>query len=283
MSTLSWRKAGSSSALALSLVVGLPALAQAQLFPNMWIQRERTPCPNEPPFYAHIRHNYYGYFPTCWRKFPEGWACPCPNPEIPDAAASFRQRPRDPKPELPPPESIEGGAPLGGMAPDLGPGPGPGPGTPRRGDADIPPLPRSISPLNDGLGAPGGRDANPAQPTPGRGNQPEPRDPFEPTKPAIPRSAGPGASLRMAPPAGDGPALEPPAGESTSVQPASASDSLAVAGRSRPRSARDVQARRSPDAGPGRCRLRSRPTRRPSTPRPLRTPSPHRLRGVPDC
>ena len=44
MLTLSWRRAGASSALALALVVGLPALAQAQLFPNLWIQRERTPC-----------------------------------------------------------------------------------------------------------------------------------------------------------------------------------------------------------------------------------------------
>ncbi len=231
MLTLSWRKAGSSSALAMALVVGLPALAQAQLLPNLWIQRERTPCANEPPFYSHIRHNYYGYFPTCWRKFPEGWACPCPNPEAPDAAASFRDQPRDPKPELPPPDSLDTGGPLQPTAPDLGPAP---PGPRRGADSEMPPLPRGISPLNDNPTGPGGRDlipGAPPQPTPGRGNQPEQRDPFAPIPPALPRSTGPGSSSMRSPlPAGEGPALEPPAGDAASVQPTSANDSLAAPG-----------------------------------------------------
>ncbi len=225
MSTLSWRKAGASSALALLLVVALPALAQAQLFPNMWIQRERTPCPNEPAFYAHVRHNYYGYFPTCWRKFPEGWACPCPNPEVPDAAASFRDRPRDPKPEPPPPDDLS--APPGGLSPDIGSGPArPRPGA----DAEMPPLPRG---LNDNPLIPAPRDtnppANPAQP--GRGNQPGQRDPFEPIPPALPRSSGASSSSPRSPdPAADGPALEQPAAETTGVQPTSSNDVLAAAG-----------------------------------------------------
>ncbi len=98
MLTLSWRRAGASTGLALALIVGLPSLADAQLFPNMWIQRKRNECANEPPFYGHVRRDFYGYYPTCWRTFPEGWACPCPNPEAPNAAQSFIDRPRD-KPE----------------------------------------------------------------------------------------------------------------------------------------------------------------------------------------
>jgi hypothetical protein len=226
MLTLSWRKAGASSALAMALVAGLPALAQAQLFPNLWIQRERTPCPNEPPFYAHVRHNYYGYFPTCWRKFPEGWACPCPNTEAPDAAASFRNQPRDPKPELPPPDSVDTGGPLQPTTPDLGPGPG----APRRGaDGEMPPLPRGIGPLNDNPTAPGVRDVNPV--VPGQPAPPRGRDPFDPIPPALPRSSGPGSSSMRSPaPAIEGPALEQPAGESTSIQPTSGNDALAGPG-----------------------------------------------------
>jgi hypothetical protein len=215
----------------MALVVGLPALAQAQLFPNMWIQRERTPCPNEPAFYAHVRHNYYGYFPTCWRRFPEGWACPCPNPDAPDAAASFREQPRDPKPELPPAEGFDVGAPPSPSGPDLGPGPAGG--RPGR-DAEMPPLPRNIGPLNDNPTGPGGRDLNPAgpaQPVPGRGNPPTQRDPFDPIPPALPRSSGPGStSMRSPLPASEGPALEQPSGDAATIQPTSANDSLAGSG-----------------------------------------------------
>lgn len=228
MLTLSWRRAGASSALALALVVGLPALAQAQLFPNLWIQRERTPCPNEPPFYANIRQNYYGYYPTCWRKFPEGWACPCPNPELPDASASFRAQPRDPRPPLPPREedfNDRGGAPSdrGGAAPDAG----------RRGvDAgDMPPLPRSEQ-LGAPLGRPDGGNlappANgPAQPTvPGRGTAPT-GDPFEPRRPDLPRGNA-GSSRGPATP--DGPSLEGPQGVTEAELP-SANDGFGDPGQ----------------------------------------------------
>jgi hypothetical protein len=74
---------------ALALVVILPGFAQAQLFPNRNIRRERPPCASEPPFYGQVRRDYFGYFPTCWSKFPEGWGCPNPNPEAPDLATAM--------------------------------------------------------------------------------------------------------------------------------------------------------------------------------------------------
>jgi len=91
------RRIGAPAWAALGLVVGLPALAEAQLLPNRTIKRERTPCVNEPPFNAHVRREFYGYYPTCWTRFPQGWACPCPNPELPNVAASFQKRPLDPQ------------------------------------------------------------------------------------------------------------------------------------------------------------------------------------------
>lgn len=64
---------------ALTVLLALPRFASAQanaLFPDIYIKRQR-PCPSlEDPRYRYIRENYYGYFPTCWRKFPDGWGCP---------------------------------------------------------------------------------------------------------------------------------------------------------------------------------------------------------------
>ena len=90
------RRISSPVWLGLSLVVGLPALAEAQLFPNRTITRQKEACAAEPPFYSTVRRNYFGYYPTCWSKFPEGWGCPCPNPELPNRVASFSDQPRDP-------------------------------------------------------------------------------------------------------------------------------------------------------------------------------------------
>jgi len=78
---------------ALAVVLGGPSIASAQLLPNAQIRRERPPCVAEPPFYGQVRQQYFGYYPTCWRKFPPGWACPCPNPELPDWAASLKANP----------------------------------------------------------------------------------------------------------------------------------------------------------------------------------------------
>lgn len=223
MLTLSWRRAGATSARALALVVGLPALAQAQLFPNIYIQRERTPCPNEPPFYAHVRQNYYGYFPTCWRKFPQGWGCPCPNPEVVDVARDLRENPIDKAKLERLPDDIDrdrtGGAPP--RTPEGG-------RRPLENDANIPPLPDLPGPLSP---APGRPDATPPTgPVPGRPGA-APRDPFDPLTPDLPRSTGPGASLRgPAPvPVPDGPALEPPQGVSA-AEPGPPGDAFAGGG-----------------------------------------------------
>ena len=96
MMQVSRKRIGHPAWLGLALVVGLPALAEAQLFPNRTITRERQPCASEPPFYSTVRRNFYGYYPTCWSKFPDGWGCPCPNPELPNATAAFAKQPRDP-------------------------------------------------------------------------------------------------------------------------------------------------------------------------------------------
>ena len=90
------RRIGNPAWLGLGLVVGLPALAEAQLFPNRTITRQKQECASEPPFYSTVRRNYFGYYPTCWSKFPAGWGCPCPNPELPNRVAAFNEQPRDP-------------------------------------------------------------------------------------------------------------------------------------------------------------------------------------------
>ena len=94
------RRFRSPAAWALVVVFGAPALVEAQqsgLFPNAPINRERVPCPHEDPVYRLYRHQYFGYHPTCWRRFPEGWGCP--SPEAPNVAQAFRDQPRDAPPE----------------------------------------------------------------------------------------------------------------------------------------------------------------------------------------
>ena len=96
MRTRSRRRFGWAAAGALATAAAAPGLAQAQqsgLFPLAPIQRERVPCPMEDPVYRLYRHEYFGYHPTCWRRFPAGWGCP--SPEAPNAAESFKQIPRD--------------------------------------------------------------------------------------------------------------------------------------------------------------------------------------------
>jgi hypothetical protein len=64
------------------------ASAQFQLFPNAHKKRERQSCLTEPQIYKITRQQYFGYYPTCWERFPDGWGCPCPNPEKPDRRAA---------------------------------------------------------------------------------------------------------------------------------------------------------------------------------------------------
>ena len=77
-------------ALGLTMSLIAPSLAEAQqsgLFPNIGVRRQRVPCAAEDPVYKLYRHEYFGYHPTCWRRFPAGWGCP--SPEAPNAAAAF--------------------------------------------------------------------------------------------------------------------------------------------------------------------------------------------------
>jgi len=174
---------GSPALLALGLLSLLPASAEAQLFPNQPIRRQRESCATEPPFYSQVRREYYGYFPTCWSKFPEGWACPCPNPELPDPAKSFRDNPRS-EPTKPDDADRETG-----MDPteDGMPGEPPGP------DANIPPLPNTRAPFN--------MDESPVTP-------PQPDAPGT----ATPPSRAPNSNAPARP--GDNPSV-PPASRST--------------------------------------------------------------------
>lgn len=53
--------------------------AEAQLFPNMWIRRQRPDPSSESPIYKMNRDQFYGLHPTEWRRFPTGWGLT--NPE----------------------------------------------------------------------------------------------------------------------------------------------------------------------------------------------------------
>ena len=109
------RKNGWILALGLTLSLIAPSLAEAQqsgLFPNMGVRRGRVPCAAEDPVYKLYRHEYFGYHPTCWRRFPAGWGCP--SPEAPNAAAAFKAFPRDTPPPIAPEDGGDGVGPADG-------------------------------------------------------------------------------------------------------------------------------------------------------------------------
>jgi hypothetical protein len=173
------RRLGSPAWLATGLVIFLPALAEAQLFPNRTIRRQRPPCASEPPFNAQVRRDYFGYYPTCWSKFPEGWACPCPNPEQQlqnIAAESFRKIPFNEK--RIDDEALPG---MGEENPDAM-----GEGRPGNAPGDVPnnvPLPnRGRSPFD--------LDTNPNPRPPATRPNPDPFLDPDPTRPA-PRDNAP--------------------------------------------------------------------------------------------
>ncbi len=160
MLTNSWRRYWSQAAWGLALVLLAPAFVQAQhtgLFPLAPVRRERVPCPNEDPVYRLYRQQYFGYHPTCWRRFPPNWGCP--SPEAPNPEASYAKIPKQP---LPPSsrdlEEDEETAPK----PDRG-------GMPDRGNrpnaTDLPALPRNEGSLFD-QGKPG-QAQPPTTPPPG--------------------------------------------------------------------------------------------------------------------
>ena len=101
---ISWRRKHGLVLGVLTVLVSLSGLAEAQvsgLFPLHPIRRERVPCPEEDPVYRLNRTQYFGYHPTVWRRFPDGWGFR--SPEAANREKEFKELPIKP-PEPPPPE-----------------------------------------------------------------------------------------------------------------------------------------------------------------------------------
>ncbi len=203
-----WRYLGTPARLAIGLVVLLPALAEAQLFPNRTLNRQRTPCPAESPFNAQVRRDYFGYYPTCWSRFPAGWDCPGYNPEKPDVNASF--------------EKIKFGnkRPISGddLGPDLANPDQPMDGPPANPEEPVVPIP------NPGR-SPFELDPSPAKPA---GPAPAQPDPFETPVPGAPAPGNPGPppANRALPPTGlrempSLPAIAPTTSAESTLEPGS--------------------------------------------------------------
>ncbi len=189
MRTRSRRRLGWATAAALAFVVGAPGLAHAQqsgMFPLAPIKRERVPCELENPAFKLYRHQYFGYHPTCWQKFPAGWGCA--SPEAPNAARAFADLPRDPV-------DIEPGPGPG----DEQPGDMPGPRGPAQPPPGLPPLPSGDSPFNT--------DPRPNTP-PAGGNRPTTDDP-----------RGEGLGARDPAPSSEGAPLPAPRPPATTTSP----------------------------------------------------------------
>ncbi len=164
MSTIIQRRRPSLAVLAsLGMLGAFPSFARGQLLPNLPLHaRTKPPCTSESPALQMVRREYYGYHPTCWRKFPAGWGCP--SPEAPNAAAAFAERKRDrPNPNLP-----DGSDELPAANPDMPdmPAERPGPGMDERTNPAFPALP------SGGNRSPFELDTNPSTPKPGPGNSP---------------------------------------------------------------------------------------------------------------
>ncbi len=162
------RRLGSLALPAIGLVFLVPALAEAQLFPNRTIRREKPDCATEPPFYKQVRRDYFGYYPTCWSRFPAGWGCPCPDLELQSARAEFDKfNPKDGTRKPQNSSSSEGTEARD--RPDVFTEPDPKPDAkPESGEMGIPPLPKDgATPFNlDGPAKP------PAVNPPGGANPP---------------------------------------------------------------------------------------------------------------
>ncbi len=201
-----WALIQSPGALAMALVLGMPWLAQAQqggLFPLAPITRQRPPCPMEDPVYELYRHQYFGYFPTCWRQFPAGWGCP--SPDAPNVARAFALKPRTNKPDLTPEGEEPDQPPSDGMR---GGDPDAEPENPGRSAPDsklpLPPPDRSPFDLDMKATSPNSASLSPKKPStgvrtaptsapaptqaPGNGNMSAPPLEFAPARPVAPPS-----------------------------------------------------------------------------------------------
>lgn len=165
-------------------VVAVPTAAQAQLFPNLPIRRERTPCVAEPPVFALYRHEYFGYHPTCWRPFPLGWGCP--SPEAPDT----RQAITEVQEEIRRREQQEAEQPQeGATTPEGTPAPAPE-GTPAP-EGEMPALPPTRSPFPLDREAPGTPRTRESAPPPADLGAPPVTPPANVTPPRNPGTAPP--------------------------------------------------------------------------------------------
>jgi hypothetical protein len=164
---------------AVSSLSGLAEAQQSGMFPLHPIRRERTPCANEEPIYKLYRNQYYGYFPTQWRRFPDGWSLR--SPEGPNTVEELKKNPIEgPKPFAPEGEGEEMQGPAApGARPPI-PNPPPDERSPFEMDK-----PDSGAGAAPGTAAPGRR--NPAP----RGNTPPPATDVSPFD--LPETKPPGA------------------------------------------------------------------------------------------
>jgi hypothetical protein len=165
---------GSGLLLGLAIVLGAPALAGAQLIPDLPIRRQRPDCSQENPQYKIIRQEYWGYYPTCWKRFPAGSGCP--SPEAPNWEKSKLKPPLAPLGAIKPtnPDQGDNTEPPGDGMQNPPPDQARPPANPKPADVALPP---PLSP-----DAPSPFDTDPKPPT---------TDPKNPTnKPALPRAPG---------------------------------------------------------------------------------------------
>ena len=216
------RKPGQVLAV-LAAVTSLSGLAEAQqsgLFPLHPIRRERTPCANEEPIYKLYRNQYYGYFPTRWRRFPDNWSLR--SPEGPNTQEELKKNPIEgPKPSAgggegeemqgpagpgvkpaipnPPPDTER--SPFEMDRPDNGAGAAPGAAAPRRRNPaardNTPPPAAEASPFDT-------PETNPAGPGATPGDRPQAVQPNRSSRPTLPDPGTP----ELAPP-GDAPTPPP--------------------------------------------------------------------------
>lgn len=184
--------------LVLTLLLGAPSLASAQLLPNLPIRRERPDCSQENPQYRVIRQEYWGYYPTCWRKFPPGWGCP--SPEAPNWQREKQARPLAPL-DLPPAGDADRDRDRGDDTPPRGDDRMPGDrnppdAPPRNNDTGVPPLPNDTnSPFDPSPKPPAGSGGARPSPASGTDRPAPPPGGSADAPPTIDTPKTPGASL----------------------------------------------------------------------------------------
>jgi len=179
----------------IAVSASLPQMAWAQqtgLFPLHPIKRHRVPCDHEDPIYKINKYQYFGAFPTCWHRFPDGFGCP--SADAPDREKSFKE------------------TPLGSTEGPAEPTPEPEPGMenpPPRPRPNLPAIPgREASPFDTPPAAPGGAQPGTTNPR----QRPPATDPFDSPDVgggAVPKNNTPKPPAATNPPGGNAPDLAP--------------------------------------------------------------------------